>query len=386
MADPGSEAELWGLTPNTPPPPATGQGPPAQVPVQTPPPPLVQSEAQRWGTEAMPGQTRPAPYALDTGAPPIPQQGPITQAHVDDAREWDINKQEEIDAFTKNKLSVLDYKQLPDAFTAQQHPEWGKLQTSKEMLSQVTNPKEAKGLEPLVRRLETRIQHDVEQRNKQLTTTRREQLARDDAPYQSVEARDKTAAAMTQHVGTTINDVIANVGSNDPKTARQADYDLTVSPIMTMSRPKPGADTKAKPDATNRDYTPLRDAATNLAIHNRSLPDGASAVRYAIKIATPGGGTDDNGKPVAGYNGRLGMGAANYKVIGRDDLDNVLVQMDDGKRLRVSGDTYRNLLTARQQGAQRARQWEADYKKSQEPGLVRRAMNWGLSVIPEKGF
>lgn len=368
MADPQSEAERWGLVPTAPP--GNGQPTPAT------PPPLGQSEAQKWGTEP----------ALDTGPPPVPQQGPVTQEPIDDAREFDINKQSEIDAFSKNKLSVIDYKPLPDAFPREQHPEWGKLQTSKEMLSQIADPKEAKALEPMVRRMEMRINRDVEQRNRQLTTTRREQLARDDAPYQSVEARDKTASAMAAHVGTAVNDTIANLGSNDPPTQRLADYNLTVSPLTTMSRPKPGTDPKAKPDATNRDYGPLRDAATSLATHNRSLPDGESAVRYAIKLGTPGGGTDDKGKPIPGHNGRFGAGATNYKVIGRDDLDNVLVEMDDGKRLRVPGDTFRTLTTARQQGAQRARQWELDYKKSQEPGMLRRAMNWGLSVIPEKGF
>lgn len=386
MADPNSEAELWGLTP-TPPPTGGGQPTPTPTPTQTTTqPPVVQSEAQQWGTEAMPGQTRAAPYALDTGPPPVPQQGPITQQHVDDAREFDINKQSEIDAYTKNKLSVADFKPLPDAFNKEQHPEWGKLQTSKEMLSQITNPKEYKALEPMVRRMESRIAHDVDQRNKQQTAERRVKMQHEDAPYQSVEERDKTASAMNTHVTTAVNDTIANIGSNDPPTQRQADYNLTVSPLMTMSKPKPGADPKAKPDAMNRDYTPLRNASTSLAIHNRSLPDGESAVRYAIKIGTPGGGTDDKGKPIPGHNGRYGMGATNYKVIGRDDLDNVLVEMDDGKRLRVPGDTFRNLSIARQQGAQRARQWELDFKKSQEPGWVRQQINKGLSLIPEKGF
>jgi hypothetical protein len=333
------------------------------------------------------GRPLETPQAIKVGAPPVPaDRSAITQEHVDDNHEWARANEDEINAYTKNKLSVLDYKPLPDAFTAEQHPEYGKLQTSKEMLSQITNPKEAKALEPMVRRMEARINHDVEQRNKQLTTTRREQLARDDAPYQSVEARDKTASAMATHVGTAVTNTTADLASNNPAAARQADYDLTVSPLMTMSRPKPGSDAKAKPDATNRDYGPLRDAATALATHNRSLPDGEAAVRYAIKLGTPGGSIDDKGKSTPGYNGRHGMGATNYKVIGRDDLDNVLVEMDNKVRLRIPGDTYRNLLTARQQGAQRARQWELDYKKSQEPGLVRRAMNWGLSVIPEKGF
>jgi len=182
-----------------------------------------------------------------------------------------------------------------------------------------------------------------------------------------------------------VTKIAGNVTSRDPPTARQSDYDLSVSPITTMSKPLPGVDPKAKPDATNRDYTPLRDAATDIAIHNRGLPGDAS-VRYAIQLGTPGGGTDEKGNQLQGYNGHYGAGATNYRVIGRDDLDNVLVQMSDGKRLRVPGYTFRNLTTARQQGVQRARAWEDEYKKSQEPGLVRRALNWGLSVIPEKGF
>jgi hypothetical protein len=191
---------------------------------------------------------------------------------------------------------------------------------------------------------------------------------------------------MNTHVTNAVNDSIANVGSKDPETQRRADYTLSVSPLTTMSNPKPGSDPNAKPDPTNRDYTPLRNAATDLAVHNRNLPPEV-AVRAAIQIGTPGGGTDKDGKLVPGVNGRTGAGATNYKVIGRDDLDNVMVETRDGLRLRVPGYTYRQLMLARQQGSQRAKTWEQDYKKSQEPGMLRQAIDWGLKqVIPEKGF
>ena len=382
MADPyaveGSVADQWGLTPN--PPPANGQ----PLPASTPAPQFNISESQRWGTEQMPGQQpRPAPYALDTSPPPVPA-GPLGQQSVDDAREFDRNRQEEIEAY-KRPLSVLDWSELPAAYSREQHPEWSKLQTAKEMAANITNPKERVQADRLVNQLERRINNEAKAQDQDRARVRREQLANKDAPFTSPEARQKTAEVMNSAVGTVMNNTFGNLTSRDPALARQSDYDLMTSPIMTMSIPKPGSDPKAKPAADNRDFTPFVEAATSIAVHNRNLPN-EKAARAVMIMASPGGGTDEQGKQQPGFNGRTGSGATNYKVLGRDDLGNVMVQLVDGTRLRVPGETFRNLSTARQQGVQRARTWETEYKKSQEPGMIRRAVNWGLSVIPEKGF
>jgi len=388
MPDPAdvSEEQLWGLAPDAPPQIAQAP-PPARTPAPVVPQRPVISEAQRWGTEALPGQTRDAPYALDVGPPPTAMQGPTTQQSVDDAREWDIAKQEEIKAYQSNPLSITDYSPVPPAFTREQHQDWTRYQQAQEVLNrmQVSDPKQFRLFKPQVDQMRKRIDTEVKARDTQLAKVRQETLKRDDAPYQSPEARDKTASVLETHVTKEIDKTIAKATSGNPKLQREGDYDLTVSGITTLSKPLPGKE-KEKPNATNRDYTPLRDLSTDLATHNRGLPNDA-AVRYGIMLATPGGGTDENGNPIPGYNGRFGMGATNYKVIGRDDLGNVLVQMSNGQRLRVPPMSYRTAMTARQQGAQRARTWEDEYKKSQQPGMIRRAIDWGLkSVIPEKGF
>lgn len=374
MPDP-SEADLWGLKPDA----------PASPPPMATPAPLNFSEGQKWGTEALPGQTRAAPHALATDAPLI-QSGPVNQQALDDAREFDLSKKEEIDAYQNNRLSVIDYSPLPDAFTREQHQDWNRLKQAEDVLAriQAANPKEYRLFKPQVDQMRRRIDNDVKARAEQGNRTRREQLARDDAPYQSVEQRDKTSAAMETHVGSTVTKIAGDLASNNTATARQADYDVTVSPITTMSKALPGKESE-KPNATNRDYTPLRDAATDIAIHNRGMPPD-KATRYAIIIGTPGGGTNEKGEQVPGFNGRRGMGATNYKVIGRDDLGNVLVQMNDGQRMRIPGQTFKALAKARQQGEQRAREFETKYKQSQEPGMIRRAINWGVSKIPETGF
>lgn len=392
MADPDfgmNQEELWGLKPEAPP--TTPTQLPQQAPQQRPALPDI-SESQRWGTTAMPGQTRPAPYAFDTGAPPTPgydpSKAPPSQAQVDDAREWDLNKEQEINAYATNRLSTTDYRPLPDAVTPQQHPDWQNLQIAKERLAQ-QDPRTIKRLTPQLNKWEADINAQTKAANSKAMAERRVKLQHEDAPYQSVEQRQKTADVVSQAVGKEVDAIGANVNSRDQASARQADYNLAVSPVTTMSRPLPGAE-KDKPNSTNRDYTLLRDAATDIAVHNRHLPDANAAVRYVIKLGTPAGGTDEKGNQGQGFNGRYGAGATYYKVIGRDDLDNVLVQFDDGMRLRVPGYTYRQTMLARQQGMQRGRAWEENYKKSQEDDWgqrIKQGIDWGLKTfIPSKGF
>jgi hypothetical protein len=372
-----SEQEQWGFTPGAPPALAQADPPAMQGPGPAPAP--------------MPAPAPPRAGALDTGAPPqMPEASrwgtappPPALAQVDDNAEFENNRQDEINAYRNKQLSIIgNNDELTAGFTREQHPEFGKLVEAEAALSRIANPKEARALKPQVDLLRKRIDHEVQARDQQLRTQRREQLARDDAPYQSPDARAKTAEVIDKSLQGALSRTLAGLGAKDPATARVSDYDLTVSPLTTMSKPNPGADPKAKADGTNRDYTPLRDAATEIAVHNRGLSNDAT-MTYLLKLGTPGGGTDEKGNQLRGYNGRYGAGATNYKVIGRDEVDNVLVEMDDGKRLRVPGFVFRQITTARLQGVKRAKEWENDYKKSQEPSLLGRVLK---SVIPEKGF
>lgn len=367
-----SEEEKWGFTPDAP---AVEQ---AQAPPQ---------EERRPPTQL--AQAAP-PAALDTRAPPqMPESAkwgltppPASLGQIDDNAEYEANRKAEVEAF-KNRLSIIgNHEPLPPAFRREQHPEFAKLSEAEATFAQLTDKNEIRRFKPQVDALRKRIDHEVQVRDQQARITRREQLANADAPYTSPENRARTADVISKSLGDAVTANVGNLGSRDPAIARQADYDLAVSPLTTLSRPKPGMDPKAKPDGTNRDYTALRDAVTDISVHNRGVSNEA-AVNYVLKIGTPGGGTDEKGNNVVGYNGRYGAGATNYKVIGSDDLDNVMVQMNDGKVLRVPGQTFRQLMIARLQGVQRAKQWEIDYKKSQEPGILGRVLK---SVIPEKGF
>lgn len=384
MADPNvpSEAEQWGLTPDAPP--TIPQQPQQQQKPQ--PSPLNLSEPQRWGTEPMPGETRSAPYGLNTGPPPVKEGAPIVQSDVDDAREWDRSKQAEIDAYTRGPvLSGTDYKPIPQQNTVEQHQDYQRYMNAQQMLGSITDRKERTELGGMIKQLGQRIQHDTDQKNRLALQAHKEQLAAQDAPYQTVEARDKTVSAMTQHVTNVLNDTFARAGSNNASENRQASFDMGASPIITMSRPKPGTNEKDPPTAENRDYSTLIAAAADLATHNRKFVNNADAVRAIIRMGTFGGGTGQDADQ-SGFNGRKGMGAANYRVIGRDASDNFLVEMNNGVRLRVPPDTMRLIVNSRQQSAQRARQWQTDYDKSQQPGLFRQGLNEVLKLIPEKGF
>ena len=397
MADPyvvdDAQAQ-WGLKPDAPPAPAPQPGAPQPAPQ---PVPLNYSERQKWGTQPLPGGTRggatdpdtgqryEVPHALDTAPPPVPP-GPPVQSAVDDAREWDRSKEDEITAFSKGPpLSVTDYKPVPETYSEQQHPMYERYTNAQGMVSQLTDKRERAEGDKMVKQMGDRIKADTAAKNRQATAAHREQMARDDAPYQTVEARDKTVGAMTTHVTNVLNDTFGRSQSNDPTEQRQASFDMSASPIITMSRPKPGTNEKDPPSAENRDYSTLVAAASDLAVHNRKFVNNADAVRAIIRMGTFGGGTGkDADQP--GFNGRKGMGAANYKVIGRDVSDNFLVEMNNGVRLRVPPDTMRLIVNSRQQSAQRARQWQTDYDKSQQSSLFRQGLNEVLKLIPEKGF
>ena len=376
MPDPdvqASEEQLWGLTPGV---------PPALAPTQ------AQAQAQPAPAPAAP---TPAPSAIDTGVPPqVPEtsrwgteESPDRVAQVNDAEEFETNRREERRLFGSSVRSVIgDNAELPSAFRRENHPEYGKLTAAEQALAETRDPKVVRQFKPQVEQLRKKIDHEVQVRDQQARATRREQLARDDAPYTSPDARAKTAETMNTPITTAVADAVAQAGHKDPKIARQWDYNVTVSPITTMSKPKGGTSPDEKFNPANRDFTPLRDAATSIATHNRGLSNDAS-VFYSIKLGTPGGGTDDKGNQVKGFNGRYGAGATNYKVVGRDDLDNWLLQMDDGKKLRVPDFEYKQFTTARLQGVKRAKEWEENYKKQQQPGLLGRALEY---VIPKKGF
>lgn len=385
MPDPDiqpSEQQLWGLTPGV---------PPALVPAQVQAQVQPQVQPQQAPVITPAPSPPPPPSAIDTGVPPqTPESSrwgtepsPDAVGKIDDNFEFNSNRQEEIKNFRNRTLSVIDHSELPPAFRREQHPEYGRLSEAEQLLSRMTNRKEISMYKPQVDAMRKRIDHEVDARDRAARTTRREQLAREDAPYMSPDAKQKVASIMDQTLQTEITDDVAKLQSKKPEVARQADYDLAVGPWTTMSKPKPGADPDEKPSATNRDYRPLRDAAASLNLHNRNLVSNEASVRYLVKLATPGGGSDEKGNQLKGYNGRYGAGATNYKVIGRDDLDNVFVEMNDGMRLRVPKQVFNQAEQARLQGVQRAKQWELNYKKSQEPGWISRTLK---SIIPEKGF
>jgi hypothetical protein len=317
-------------------------------------------------------QSDARPGALQTGAPPSVTPGVNQQPAFDDEGQWRQAEQIDEDTYAKNILDASGRKPLLGALTRESHPEYTKLQEAQELYRQITNPKEAKYFEPRIRALERRIQVDMGNQERKMRQERADQLRLIDAPRETAKARGETAAIMQTEIDTLAQNYLANRTSRDPKTARQADFDVVTSPLSTMS--------KKGPDGTVS-YEPLRNAVTALSTYNSRVPN-EMAVQYALTIGSPVG-TDEKGNPLPGLNGVKGKGATNYKVLGQDARGNYLLEMPDTNVLRLDPLTFNNLRKARVAGYVAAQKWEAEQKEKNKPGLITRTIQ---ALIPEKGF
>jgi len=206
---------------------------------------------------------------------------------------------------------------------------------------------------------------DLKAENLETRKRHEEELKKADAKWEDPAEREKNAGVVGNHIDTVARETEAWAKHKDPVIRKQNDYDFKVGPLTTMRR--------AKPDGTY-DYQPLRDATNTIIMLNGGLSN-EKALQNALRLGSPVGFDDKTGQPLYGYNGRRGAGAANYKVLGRDMRNNVVVEMNDGTKLRMPPSLLDEFVNARERGYANAREWEKKNKAAQEPGLIGRAYN-----------
>ena len=327
------------------------------------------------------------PTAVQTTAPPAPgQQQPQQPAQqpayvIDDKIDEDDYQQSQLNEATlydKNVLSHKTGRAQPLDVTPQQHPEWDNFQSIMEDWKKMT-PKEQAARRMPVQQMYNRIQSDTKRAQADLREKRRAEAHGLDAPRLTREASEKTSSLMDGYLTQEQQAVIAGTTQGPPEKRRQNDFNLKTSPLTTMSITGPDG---------KKSSEPLRNAVTSVA----QLNDGVyneQIVRYVLAIGSPVGFDDKSGVPLPGRNdvgGKVihGKGATNYKFLGRDAADNVMVEMDDGQQLRIPPQTYRNLQRARERGYEEAKKWRtADKAAREEKGLGTRILE---TIIPKKGF
>ena len=330
-----------------------------------------QGDATAIQTGAPPAQPPPAGQQAPA-APPTPEQ----QAAIDAD---EMQQQKAADLEEEQQAKILrshhgNYEILGEGTTAEQHPEYAKLEQAQRLLAQASKGARQQ-YKPLVDGLKAKINADVKAQNDKIKQAQKVEAIQADAKYEDVAKRDRTYDTVGTVVEKLGGDFTTKAQDRDPKIAQSADFTVKVSPLSTMSL--------AHKDGTVT-YEPLRNAATSIATLNGGIPVDR-AVNAVLTMATPYGFDDKTGKPLAGVNGKTGPGARSYQVIGRDVRDNYIVTLDGGRtHLRIDPDTMGQIRQAQTMGWKAAKKWQADrIEAANKPDLITRVMR---SVIPGKGF
>ena len=247
----------------------------------------------------------------------------------------------------------------------EEHPLYERHRKLVEEVWPTLTPQQRQQYGPARRQMEDRMNADLKAQNLEVRKRHEEELKKTDAKWEDANEREKNAAVIGGHVDTKAAETEAWSKHKDPVIRLQHDFDLKVGPLTTMRR--------LKPDGTF-DLVPLRDATNTIVMLNGGLSN-EQALQHALRLGSPVGFDDKTGAPLPGYNGRKGLGAANYKVIGRDVRNNVVVEMNDGTKLRMPPQVLDTFVDARKRGYEEAKKWEKDRKAAGEPGLVCRTFN-----------
>jgi len=359
--------------------PAAGP-PPAPAPTSAPPQQNIQffRQGQQEPIVVHQGDAQSDAQGVQTRLPPPPPR-PAYTIDFDDQADYVLSQQNEWQAYDKNVLSHKTGRAQPLRVTEQEHPEWGNWQSILDDWNKLDKREQTSGRRYAMEKLYNRIQSDTKRAEAELREKRRQEAHGLDAPRLTQEARDKIGTLMSGYVDQEFNktnDVATR--HSDPEKKRQADFELKTSPLTTM---------KYKDRDGKENLNPLRDVVTSISQLNDGVSNDA-IVRYTLGIGSPVG-FDKEGRPLPGMNevgGRYirGKGATNYRPLGRDAADNIIIRMDDGQELRIPPQAMRLLGKAREQGYENAKRWMEDDKKAREhKGLGTRLLE---RIIPPKGF
>lgn len=342
----------------------------AQAPAQ---PPVVKQPQQPQQPTAPPaGPTSPT-TAIRTDVDPLwnaPAQQTETKpwGDADDLGEWKAAQQDAIRNY-RDPEKVLSHTHNYDAISKEtnptDNPEYQQYQELVTKIWPTLSKQEQAARAPARRAMEMKINADLKAHNAEVRKRHEEALRASDMKWEDPTQREKNASLIGTDLDTKVRETEAWSKHNDPAIRNRNDFAYKTSPMSTMRR--------ARPDGTY-DYTPLRDAATTIAMLNGGVSK-EQAINYALAIGSPVGFDDKTHQPLFGYNGRRGLGGASYQVIGADVRGNPVIELEGGTKLRLPQKLLEDFADARRKGYGAAKQWETDRREQEKPGLIGRTIN-----------
>jgi hypothetical protein len=336
-----------------------------------PPVHIVQGQGPQHGAEL--AQAQP-PTAIQTTPPPTP--GVSAPALDPDEEEFKLGLKNDMDAFTKNKYSVLkgEPQVKPQLIDPAQDERIKEIEELRKLLPGMS-PAERRRFNTEFNATQNRIMREIREKNtaaqRAADKQQADELRSANYKFQDPKARKETADVISSYIGPLIQKYTTGVDideidpktgkpkqldMNDPKVKNDLEYTYRTSPLSTL-----------KP-------VELRDTVTNIAMLNPSISNDM-ALKYALAIGSPIELRPDRRDPNAPTpNQRKGKGGANYQVLGSDPNRNMWVLQVGPQQLRIDDATYQRLVQARLVGYSTARKiMEEQAKAAAQPSMFDRA-------------